>query len=59
MGYLRTLMLLPCLGGLVGCVVCPDGPSGAAEPAACQFTKEQEETHTAIAHDRETRPFSG
>jgi hypothetical protein len=53
----RGLLLLVYLGGLAGCVVCPDKPQGAAVAPACQFTPEQEQLHQQAAADREQRLY--
>jgi hypothetical protein len=57
MGRLRTLLLLSCLGGLVGCVVCPDKPPGEPVVPACQFTPAQEELHRQMVRERQERNY--
>ncbi|MDB5410064.1 MAG: hypothetical protein JWL84_4976 [Rhodospirillales bacterium] len=57
MGSLRTLLFLPYLGALVGCVVCPDKPPGEPIVPACQFTPEQKELHQQMVRERQERNY--
>jgi hypothetical protein len=57
MGNLATLLLLPCLSGLLGCVVCPNKPPGDPVAPACQFTPEQEELHRQMVRERQERNY--
>jgi len=52
---LRVTVLLAYLGGLAGCVACPDKPPGTPVDPACRFTPEQEALHRQMARERQER----
>jgi hypothetical protein len=53
----RVTILLACLSGLAGCVVCPDKPPGTPVVPACQFTPEQKEIHRQMVRERQEREY--